>query len=440
MINIGVGVSQREDLIEAVVEAAKEAKERVEEPKLLIVFFTFNYPAEKYQEALKKIKGIFPKETSLVGGSCSGFFAKDRAFDAWSTQGKVRGVGILALDSEYLNVGIGIGEGTDKNPKEAGRKAILEALDSLEYNPSVAYLAMMKKGVKDVIKIRPVNGFLLAPGLTLKHNFIDQAILEGIASVAKRAIRLAGGGTSYGFAQTGRFSNSYQFLNENVYEESVICCLFGSDLEIGYGTATGFKALGPGVFVTKCGDGLIQEFNGRPAAEVLGEMLEKYAEIDKEEFFKNPLAAMAQKGVALGLPEATGDFYWPQVPMQVIEKKYLLSCMSSRVGMGYSLVKVDKKDCQMATVEAAKMLGEDAGAQNFDLVLFFSCALRGFILGEDYSKEIEKIKEVMGEKTEVFGLASVGEQAFYKQGPLMGTDYTITMMGISNRLVSEIVD
>jgi len=100
------------------------------------------------------------------------------------------------------------------------------------------------------------------------------------------------------------------------------------------------------------------------------------------------------------------------------------------------LGKISKESAKQATSKATQLMIEDVGSKNFGFVLFFSCALRGMILGKDYMAEIKKIKETLGNKDiPVFGIASTGEQAFYKTGSPTGTAFTITMIGISNESI-----
>ena len=60
-------------------------------------------------------------------------------------------------------------------------------------------------------------------------------------------------------------------------------------------------------------------------------------------------------------------------------------------------------------------------------------------LGKEYTKETLLIKENLDRKDiPIFGLCSAGETAFYKSGQPCGATATITMMGISNRLISKV--
>jgi len=458
LVNTGIGVSQKDNLIEAAREAAQKAKEELgdKKPKLLMFFCTYTYPEEQYQKAQEAVYDVFEdKDVPLVGGSTLGFFAKDKYFFDPSLFGKTLGMvfkmmgkvfkplkfigaGVIALESDYLQIGTGLGTDAFKEPQLAGKTSIKMALDNLEYNPQVAYLAALKKGVGDITKIRPIDGFLITPGNDPRGRFRDSEIAEGITSVTKSSLRIQGGGVCGGVSET-RTLTGYTFYNGKVYKGAVISVVLGSELVIGHGVGTGAKPIDNIGLVNKVRDKwTIEEINGKPAVEVVFETLKKYTKIEKEEFVKAP-AVMGIRGYALVFPEARGDFYWPLFPVRVKEGKCVEMMMPIKEGMLLALGEVTKESAKKATIDAAKLMIEDVNSKDFNLVLFFSCAVRGVVLGKDYFYEIKKIKETVGDKDlPVFGICSTGETAFYKTGSSVGTGFTITMMGISNHLISEI--
>lgn len=459
----GIGVSQKDNLIEAAKEAAEQAKKELGEgkiPKILMFFCIFTYPQKEYKEAIETVYSVFGnKDIPLVGGSVIGFFANDKYYFDVRMVGKVigfvmqglgkvlkpfkfNGVSVIALSSDYLSIGTGMGLDAIKNPEKAGKDSITQALDNLQYNPSVAYLAMLKKGARDLTKFRPINGFLLTPGFFPKdkaNTLLDNEIIAGITSVTKRNVRLAGGGLCSEVVIDPNHVLMYPgnaFFNHEVYQNAVVSIVFGSDLEIGYGTATGAEPLGASVVITKGEGYLIEELNEKPAVSFLAEIIEKYTDVKKETFLNNPWI-LAFQGIYIALSEPLGDFYWPVV-IAGRDGEKIKTVVSIRKGLALSLIKIRGKSAEEAPSQAARMMIEDAQSENFEFVLFSSCAGRGSVLGNKYFQEIEGIKKVLNKKdTPVFGLCSCGEQAFYKLGQVVGTAGIFTVMGISNRLVSE---
>jgi len=454
LINAGIGVSQKPNLIEAAEEAAKGARKEIngKKPKLLMFFLNFVYPQKDYQQALDKVYEIFEdKNIPFVGGPVIGFFAKDKYYFDASLLGKVvgfllkgaekiikslklYGVAVIALESDYLSVGVGLGKNAFQEPENAGKESINEALNNLEYNPSIAYLAMVKKGARDITRFRPINGFLLTPGNNFEGAIFDQKIVEGISSITKRTVRIAGGGLcsgikleKEGFSYT---SPSLQFFNGKICEDSVISIVFGSDLEIGYGTSIGAESLGKTMFVTKAKDQVVEEIDFKPAVDRL-------SEIYREAGFKERPMALAFEGIVPAIPEGVSGFLWPVIPTKEEGKKVIfMSPIKEKTVLVLS--RITKDACRGAVSKAVDLMVEDANTNNFGFILYSSCPVRSQILGVKYLQETLLIKKALGkENVPIFGLCSAGEIAFYKSGPPFGATATITMMGISNRLIAE---
>lgn len=467
----GIGISQKDNLIEAGKEAAELAKKELTEdfkkqdkgykrPNLLMFFCTYTYPKEQYESAQKQVIKIFEAQKQdeakipLIGGTTLGFFAKDKYyFDpalmgkpaeiALKLAGKIlkplkfTGATVLALQSDYINVGIGIGENAFKEPYLAGKTSIEMAGKNLMFNPQLAYMSMLKRGVKDISKIRPVNGFIITPGADEKGMYHDSQILEGVTSISKTALRIQGGGLCKGFSkETNGALPGLTFYNGKIYQEAVISVILGSELEIGYGVGTGIKPIANIGLITKIRNPwIIEEINGKPAAEVMLKAYKEHTKINTERLIKtSDWLTPILSGYATAIPESTGNFFWPVI--QGIEKKHIRCANPVKEGITLVLGQVNKESCKQATSKAAQLMIKDIDSKNFGFVLFFSCACRGMILGKDYMTEIKKIKETLGNKDiPVFGIASSGESAFYKTGSPMGTALTITMMGISNESI-----
>ncbi|MCD6550540.1 FIST C-terminal domain-containing protein [bacterium] len=457
LIDTTIGVSQKENLIEAAREAAKMAQKGLhQKPKLLMFFVTMGvYSRTDYQKALKEIYEVFGNnDIPLVGGPVIGFFTSDRYYFDISLIGKYLGsilkgvekifkpfrnfgVAVIAIYSEYLFVGTGIGSGVFKNPERASRDSIKMALDNLEYNPSIAYLAMVKKGIKDITRFRPLNGFILTPGNSKNGFLFDQALIEGITSITKRTTRLIGGGLCSGVKIKKEgfeyLSPSVQFFNKNIYYDSVISVIFGSDLEIGYGTATGAVSLGKVLVVTKSSGHTVEEIDGKPAAKRLREL---YKEIG----FKEDPLVVAYKGVLPAFSEGISGFLWPVMPVAYSGQK-IIFMSSIKEGTILTISKIDRNSCIKAISEAVNLMKDDINTDDFNFIFYFSCPIRARILGKDYMKEIIFLKRALGkENIPIFGICSAGEIAFYKLGAPFGATATITMMGVSNRLVSEVLE
>jgi len=440
-LNVGMGVSQDDNLIKAAKKAAQEAKEKIgnKKPKLLMFFCTYTYPKDQYIKAQEEIYKVFgDKGIPLVGGTALGFFAKDKYFFDVSLFGKTMGVllkamgkvfkplkftgaCVLALESDSLKIGVGLGTNAFEEPYSAGEKAVKDALESLESN--------IQGGL---FKKDSVDSFVIAPGFNALGKNFDTDIIKGIISNSKYPLRIVGGGLCGGASIHASFTGP-AFYNGGVYEESVIFVALDSEFKIGYGIGSSAEPIDKIGLITKMKDArTIGEINGKPAAEVLFEVTKKHLNVKKEEFFKTPSVA-ALAGFAVIFPDPTGDFFWTNIPAFIIDGKYVEMTHSGlKEGMILALTKGDKESCREANARATKLLAEDVGIKNFNFIIFFSCAIRGVVMGKDYVHEVKEIRNILKDKdVPIFGLCSNGEQGSYKTGPVMATALTIAMMGFS---------
>ncbi|MCK4781810.1 FIST C-terminal domain-containing protein [Candidatus Parcubacteria bacterium] len=459
-VNIGIGISQKDNLIEAAKEAAGKAKQEIgsKKPKLLMFFvelsYVVRYPEKNnHEQALAVIREVFPdKDTPLVGGTVVGFFAKGKYYFnielASKTTGvllkplskiikslKFNGVCVLALESPLIKIGTGIGLNTDKDPKKAGFDSIKMALDELEWNPSLAYMSLLKRSEKGFENIRYLDTLLLTSGdwdVSEQRGFHHAQILEGIDLYTKKMTKIIGGGLAGQGKGPGIVEKPFVFFNNKVEQNAVISIVFDSDLKIGYGVDTGIENIEPIGIITKGENWTIEEINKKPAFDVLSELFKKYTDISKEEFEKFGFKTW-MKGWTLSFSDTDTDFYWPLVVLGVKDKKVIVG-QTIKTGMGLNLAKLTKETTQKATQTATKKILKDIEEKKFHFAFFFSCGARYYVLGTQYLKEAEAIKKTLGQDIPIFGITASGEQGFYKIGRNVSSNFIFSIMGISDQL------
>jgi len=439
MTKVGIGVSQNNNLIKAAKKAAQKAKDQLEgrKPKLLLFFCTFTYPKDQYQKSQEEIYKVFEdKEIPLAGGTTFGFFANNKYFFDISLFGKAMGIVIkalgevfkplkftgacvIALESESIKVGVGIGQNVFKDPRLAGENAVKEAVGKIGYNS------------------KTINGFLITPGTGAKNKMYDAKIIDGIISSFDSSFKLHGGGLCGKMTEEFMFAGS-TFYNGKVYNESVIMVILDTKLEITYGADTSIEIVDKIGLVTKMKDEwTLEEINGKPAAEEVFKVAKKHMKnLDKEYFFKIPATIGLRGGYSLVTSDLKEDFFWPNFPSVVKNGKYL-QVMSPNIKKGalLTLAKGTKKACIEASANATKSMIKRAGSIEFDFIMFFSCAVRGVVMGKDYFNEIKQIKNILKDKNvPVFGICSAGEQTLNRIGVPTAGSFIITIMGISKKI------
>lgn len=130
MFEVGIGTSQNWDPVQAGSEVIQQAlKPLSKPPKFVLLFSTIHYEKDKgFQKILDTIYHFIPKDTALVGGTVDGFINTSGCY--------TRGLTALACYSDEIDVGIGIGSGTKRNPTNAAKRAsnmIKENLQKSKY-------------------------------------------------------------------------------------------------------------------------------------------------------------------------------------------------------------------------------------------------------------------------------------------------------------------
>ncbi|HHH79610.1 MAG TPA: hypothetical protein ENL13_01755, partial [Thermoplasmatales archaeon] len=118
-LKAGVGLSRKWDAREAGREVALSALKHLdgENPNFFLLFSTIHY--EKYggfQELLNGVWDVLPEGTPLIGGTVAGFMNNYGCY--------TRGATALAVSYPNMDVAIGVGKNTKRNPKNAVKECI----------------------------------------------------------------------------------------------------------------------------------------------------------------------------------------------------------------------------------------------------------------------------------------------------------------------------
>lgn len=118
-----VEVSRKWDGTEVADEITNKIKDKGLRPKFILLFTTIHYESE-FKKILHGIKNEFP-DAPLIGGTVAGFMSQDGCY--------TRGVTALTIDYPNMDIAVGIGHNTKKNPEKA----------------SIAFSSMIKNNLKN---------------------------------------------------------------------------------------------------------------------------------------------------------------------------------------------------------------------------------------------------------------------------------------------------
>jgi hypothetical protein len=408
-IQSGTGLSTNEDLVEACLEAARGAKESCAQPAVAIVFVTHNYPSDKLRDAGQALAGLLPN-VQIVGGTVNGLTYGDARHDALFANNHA--VGVVMFGGAGLKVGVGFVSSPLEGAVEAGKSLAKQAQERIGGRASGAI--MLSTGL--------ASGVTPAP--------VDQGLLDGIRSINPR-LRVCGTGLSGGMRVTGMIEPGFAFTADRVEKLGCALICFSGDIEMGFSTANGMRPVGPGGFVTEAEGLLIKSIDGRPAQEAVVDLLVGKENAETRALFeKNPMVMSIERGITLAAADPEGDFYWCHMPVVFTPEGHAVDYFGARTGLALSVVRIDRENCMSAIGSAASMLKEDAGVDEFDAVLAFSCSLRGFTLGAEVAHEDKELRQHVKAKHQL-GVVANGEIGCYRHGRPFYTGWVYALFGIS---------
>ena len=272
-LEAAVGLSRKWDAREAGREVAETAiKSMTQPPNFIVLFSTIHY--EKYggfQELLNGIYEVVPKNTPLIGGTVTGFANNYGVYG--------RGVTAMAVSCLDMDVAIGYGKNTKRNPKKAGRQCaqmIKRGLKDSPYEHKFILNLISAAELPDMPLFRGKK--IIRPGLSTKailrlFGFSQYVLQKGAGrddEVIEEMIHhvpdysMLGGGTLDG-RETLR---NYQFFNKDVLRNSVVSLAIRTRCKLDVLTTHNMKKTGINFKITKASkDGrIIHSINGKPAA------------------------------------------------------------------------------------------------------------------------------------------------------------------------------
>jgi len=381
MVNAGVGISDIEDSLEAGEEAAYKAKEKVNgKPSLVLVFSVERFNQEKLLQGVRNVVG-----NAKLMGCCGAGIISEKGLSKNS-------VGVMIIASDELDVGVALARDISKNPKKAGEKVarVLKNEVRLSKNPSI---------------------ILLPDGFTCNVS----EIVKGAYNILGPRFKLIGGGAGDNL----RFIKTYQFVNQEVYTNSLAAAMIASPSPIGIGIAHGWEPLGEFLVVTKAKNKTVIEFDGKPAILAYQKCC-KLDKISPEEF---PEIGMKHP---LGMPDIAGN-YIIRDPISLNEDGSINCVAEVPVGSVVRIMKGDSDGIILAAERAAKHAKSALGNNEPAFAIIFDCVSRLLLLGRRAEEEIEKVRRIIGKHVPLIGFHTFGEIGAFEGGAPMFHNKTIAI-------------
>ena len=280
-LKAGVGLSRKWDAREAGREVAETALEKLEgeKPKFFLLFSTIHY--EKYggfQELLNGVWEVLPEGTPLIGGTVAGFMNNYGCF--------ARGATALTVAYPNMDVAVGVGQNTKRNPRKAARE-VIESLGTKKlcsdetkklmvvlvsgpeafYIPGLGQRKVLNEGFvsKQMMKFFSTSQYLFQKGLGREDELFEE--LTKIFPDTHMVL-----GTTTDDYQGLR---NYQFFGKEVLRNGVIALLIFTQYSVDVQTTHGMKETGKKFHITGLSrDGhIIFDIDHKPAREALLQIL-----------------------------------------------------------------------------------------------------------------------------------------------------------------------
>jgi len=279
-IETAIGMTRKWDAREAGREVAETAiKNLTRPPDFFLLFSTIHY--EKYggfEEFLAGVWDVLPTETPLIGGTVPGFMNNYGCFS--------RGASALAVSNPSMDVAVGVGKNTKRNPYRSARQCADMIQNGLKDSPyknkfllnfisGPVMPSIPGVGQKKYIRSGFVSKFALQ-ALSLSQTLVqkglgreDEIFEETVEQLPDYQMILGTSMDDY------KGMKNYQFFNDKVLTNAVVNLGVATDLDMGAYTTHGMKPTDLHFTITKLGarNHAICEINNKPAVPELLRLL-----------------------------------------------------------------------------------------------------------------------------------------------------------------------
>jgi len=245
-LETAVGMSRKWDAQEAGKEVARSAIEKLSKPPdFFLLFSTIHYKKHGgFEGFLKGVWDVLPEGTPLVGGTVAGFMNNYGCY--------TRGATALAMSYSKMNIATSIGHNTKKNPKKAAEECAINLLENLKNSkyhnnfifqltsgPTIPHFPGVGSSfiVKGKFKSSLASKLIETSTKKLQKGIgREEEVLESISKILDNSSIISGSSTD-----DMKLSENYQFINNNIYTNSVVAISISTDKNLCVNYKHGFS-------------------------------------------------------------------------------------------------------------------------------------------------------------------------------------------------------
>ena len=274
-------MSRKWDARDAGREVAETAIKKLSRPPdFFLLFSTIHY--ERYggfQEFLNGVWDVLPKDTPLIGGTVPGFINNYGCFS--------RGTSALAVSNPSMDVAVGVGKNTKRNPIRAAKQCAEMIRNRLKESPySNKFLfnfisgpvmpSIPGVGQKKYIRSGFVSNFAMQ-ALSLSQALVQKGLGREDEIFEETVQQLPGYQMILGTSMDDyKGIKNYQFYNDTLLTNTIVNLGVATDLDLDVRTTHGMKKTDLHFTITKLGarNHVIHEINEKPAVPELLRLLQ----------------------------------------------------------------------------------------------------------------------------------------------------------------------
>ena len=422
-VSAATGYSIDPDPRKAGKEAAAMAKQKIKKPILAMVFA--DPPHKDMESILAGVTSIIGNQVRLIGQT-TGYAGGYSICPAGCIP---KSVAVMLIESPYLKIGIGLGTGCKANPREAAKKATLDAIKDLNYNPW-----------KDLGKVKP------GPALVKHAPYTIMMMDDGAAGVVDYEIYgiqdVVGWAPLVGGCAGDDGSLNFQpllFYRGKAYPDAIVITIFSGPVKMGYGCGIAYKPVAGKFGVVTGGDGFreIYEIDGKPALDVWFE----WSGAPREQILEKGAMFPYNQWSPLGVQEHIyPEWIWIKDPFRCIKEKNGLG-VGGIVPLGTTihLLEVTPDTVIADNVKSLEYAMNYEGIKKVAAMIGFNCVERLTILQTQEGKVTENFKAIMdvvGNPPVVGNAGAWGEQMFAPSGNIGAQNMTLCSLLIGDELIS----
>jgi len=407
-LDASVGTSIKQSAKEAGREVAENTiKNLSQPPSFFLLFSTTHYKDNGgFQELLNGVWEVLPKGTPLLGGTVAGFLNKDGCY--------AKGVTAIAVSYSNMDITIGYGKNTKRNPKKAARQCAQMIKTGLKNRYKNKFLFSFVSGavIPNIpgVKSGSIISSRVLAKIMLSMLSISQKIPQKGLGLEEDVLKeltkeLPNFGLLHGSTIDISGTMNYQFFNRKALKNSIVCLGLETDIPFYQNFATGAEKTDVTFKITDITKNrqIIKKINNKPAFREFLRLMNWSEDsvyelkwIDRASRF--PLAFNKKDKIVLR-------------PSTIIMGDFM-GCMG----------KFENDDVFVANMTPSKMIqavDEVLTCKKPEFGLLVSCMARQSFLGYKVFESQEKLKRYFKNKS--FLLIFTGAEAIYN--PEIGLYY-----------------